>query len=134
MIHAASGADDDAAPLTTPIYETTTFLFDSAQEVLAYNEGRSAKFLYSRYANPTVVAVERTIAALEGAETVDAAVERQAAVDRRRSWRLLKAGDEVVCSAAIYGGTLHLLADLLPRFGIRRGSSRSTSCATRRGC
>ena len=59
----------DAEPLTTPIYETTTFVFDSAAEVTAYNEGRSKKFLYSRYGNPTVLAVEETIAALEGAET-----------------------------------------------------------------
>jgi len=39
--------------LTTPIYETTTFVFDGAQEVVDYNEGRSTKFLYSRYTNPT---------------------------------------------------------------------------------
>src|SRR5450756_1034023 len=65
-----------AVPLTTPIYTTTTFVFDSADEVVAYNEGRSAKYLYSRYANPTVG------------------------------------------SAAIYGGTLHLLQDVLANFGV----------------
>ena len=64
LIHA--GEDDRAmpAPLTTPIYETTTFVFESAQEVLDYNEGRSTKFLYSRYDNPTVVAAERKLAAM----------------------------------------------------------------------
>ncbi len=58
LIHVAEGIREDAAPLTTPIYETTTFVFENAQEVRDYNEGRSTKFLYSRYANPTVLAVE----------------------------------------------------------------------------
>ena len=46
------GVSHDAEPLTTPIYETTTFLFRNAEEVRAYNEGKSGKYLYSRYANP----------------------------------------------------------------------------------
>ena len=58
----------DAAPLTTPIFETTTFVFESAQEVRDYNEGRSKKFLYTRYGNPTLTAVEQKIAKLEQAE------------------------------------------------------------------
>ena len=58
LIHLADGVNADAAPLTTPIYETSTYVFESAQEVRDYNEGRSTKFLYSRYANPTVVAVD----------------------------------------------------------------------------
>ena len=57
IIHRAEGISESATPLTTPIYETTTFLFENAQEVCEYNEGRSQKFLYSRYANPTVTAV-----------------------------------------------------------------------------
>ena len=68
LVGRGEGADERADPLTTPIYETTTFLFESADEVRQYNEGKSPKFLYSRYANPTVRAVERKIAALEGAE------------------------------------------------------------------
>ena len=63
------GVSHDAEPLTTPVYETTTFVFENAAEVRAYNEGKSAKFLYSRYANPTVLAVEQKIARLEGAES-----------------------------------------------------------------
>ena len=55
-------------PLTTPIYETATFVFDSAKELLAYNEGRSSKYLYSRYGNPTIVSVEQKLAALDRAE------------------------------------------------------------------
>ena len=118
LINVPEAADRHAAPLTTPIYETTTFVFENAQEVLDYNEGRSAKYLYSRYANPTVTDVERRIAALEGAERALLMSSGQAATTTALL-ALAKAGDEIVCSSAIYGGTLHLLADLLPKFGIR---------------
>jgi cystathionine beta-lyase/cystathionine gamma-synthase len=108
----------DAEPLTTPIFETTTFVFQSAREVKEYNEGKSSKFLYSRYGNPTIAAVEKTIAALEGAETALLLSSGMAAT-ATVLLALLKSGDEIVCSAAIYGGTLHLLADMFPRYGIK---------------
>ena len=110
-------ASEEAAPLTTPIYETTTFVFENAQEVRDYNEGRSQKFLYSRYANPTVTTVERTIATLEQAETALVLSSGQAATTTALL-ALCGSGDEIVCSSAIYGGTLHLISDLLPKFGI----------------
>jgi len=101
LIHTSEAAYRDAAPLTTPIYETTTFLFESAQEVLDYNEGRSTKYLYSRYANPTVTAVEHTIAALEGADSALVFSSGQAATTTALL-ALLAAGDEIVCSSAIF--------------------------------
>ena len=105
-------------PLTTPIYETTTFAFDSAQQVRDYNEGKSDKFLYTRYGNPTLTVVEQKIAKLEGAEEAMLLSSGQGATSTALCG-LLSAGDEVVCSAAIYGGTFHLIADVLSRFGIR---------------
>ena len=118
IIHGSEGANLDAVPLTTPIYETTTFLFENAAEVKAYNAGKSHKFLYSRYSNPTVVAVEETIASLEGADAAMLLASGMAAT-ATALLGLLKKDDEVVCSAAIYGGTLHLLADLFPRWGLQ---------------
>ena len=106
-----------ATPLTTPIFETTTYVFENAAEVIAYNEGKSDKYLYSRYGNPTVVAVERTLAALDGAEGALLFSSGMAATATTLVAHL-SAGDEVICAAAIYGGTLHLLHDLLSRFGI----------------
>ncbi|HEX3701900.1 MAG TPA: PLP-dependent aspartate aminotransferase family protein [Vicinamibacterales bacterium] len=117
LIHAGEADLGIAAPLTTPIYETTTFLFDNAAEVLAYNEGRSSKYLYSRYTNPTVVSVERKLAALDAAEASLLFSSGQGATTTILMAHV-SAGDEVVCCAAIYGGTLHLLNDLLTRFGI----------------
>jgi cystathionine beta-lyase/cystathionine gamma-synthase len=105
-------------PLTTPIYETTTFVFESAEEVRQYNEGKSDKYLYSRYENPTVAAVEQRLAAIEEADAALVFGSGMAATSTALL-SLVSGGDEVICSAAIYGGTLHLLHDLLARFGVR---------------
>src|SRR5215211_3011538 len=118
IIHGSTGRGWNAEPLTTPIYETTTFVFENAAEVRAFNEGRSQKFLYSRYGNPTVVAVEQTLARIEGAESAMLFASGMAA-SSTALLALLKSGDEVVCSAAIYGGTLHLLADLFKHYSIQ---------------
>ena len=118
LIHSGEQDLGIAAPLTTPIYETTTFVFENAEEVVAYNEGRSNKYLYSRYTNPTVVSVERKLASLDGAEAALAFSSGQGATTTILM-ALLRGGDEVICSAAIYGGTLHLMADLLANFDVR---------------
>jgi cystathionine beta-lyase/cystathionine gamma-synthase len=117
LIHAGEVDRIAAVPLTTPIYETTTFVFDNAEEVLAYNEGRSSKYLYSRYTNPTVVSVEQKLAAIDHAET---ALTFSSGMGATATILMahVKAGDEVLCGAAIYGGTLHLLQDLLANFGV----------------
>ena len=117
LIHAGEVDRSASVPLTTPIYETTTFVFDNAQEVLAYNEGRSAKHLYSRYTNPTVISAEQKLAALDRAESGLLFSSGQGATTTILM-TYAKAGDEIVCSAAIYGGTLHLLQDVLGKFGI----------------
>src|SRR5436190_17291348 len=117
LIHAGEVDRSASVPLTTPIYETTTFVFDNAQEVVDYNEGRSSKYLYSRYTNPTVVAAEQKLAALDRAEAALTFSSGQGATTTILIAHL-KAGDEVVCGAAIYGGTLHLLQDVLAKFAI----------------
>ncbi|MGH9348378.1 MAG: trans-sulfuration enzyme family protein [Vicinamibacterales bacterium] len=115
LIH--RGERQPGGALTTPIYETTTFVFDSAEAVERYNQGTSSQFLYSRYGNPTVVATEEKLAAADGAESALAFSSGMAATTSALL-TFLAAGDEVVCSSAIYGGTLHLLADFLPKFNI----------------
>src|SRR5258707_10733029 len=117
LMHAGQTDGSAPTPLTTPIYETTTFVFDTAEEVVAYNEGRSSKHLYSRYTNPTVIAAERKLAAIDRAEAALLFSSGQGATTTILLAHL-NAGDEVVCSAAIYGGTLHLLEDILARFGV----------------
>lgn len=117
LIHTAEGAQPHAAPLTTPIYETTTFLFDSTADLQAYIDGSTGKYLYSRYDNPSTHALEAKLAEAEQAEAAMVFGSGMGAI-ASTMLGLLSAGDEVLCSAAIYGGTFHLLQSFLPRFGI----------------
>lgn len=118
LIHRGERTDAGATKsLTVPIYETSTFIFDSVADVIKYQEGKLNAYLYSRYENPTIVAVEQKVAAVDGAEAALLFSSGMAAISTAL-FGLLKAGDEVLCSAAIYGGTFHIIEDLLPRFGI----------------
>jgi cystathionine beta-lyase/cystathionine gamma-synthase len=118
LIHAGEGIDTGATPsLTTPIYETSTFVFDSVADVEKYQQGKLNGYLYSRYENPTVVAVEQKLAAVDGAEQSLLFSSGMAAISTAFIG-LLKAGDEIICCSAIYGGTFHILEDLLSKFGI----------------
>ncbi len=118
LIHAGEGVDTGATPsLTTPIYETSTFVFDSVADVIKYQEGKLNGYLYSRYENPTVVAVEQKLAAVDGADVSLLFSSGMAAISTALI-TLLKGGDEILCCSAIYGGTFHIIEDLLPKLGI----------------
>jgi len=117
VLHAGEGVQRDATPLTRPIYATSTFLFDSAAELEAFQRGESGKYIYSRYANPSVQSAEEKLAALEAADAALMTSSGMAAV-ATALFGLLSAGDEVICSSAIYGGTLQVITRLLERFGV----------------
>ena len=120
LIHAGERIDTGATPsLTVPIYETSTFVFDSVADVIKYQEGKLNGYLYSRYENPTVVAVEEKGAAVDGAEAALLFSSGMAAISTALL-TLLKPGDEILCSAAIYGGTFHVIEDLMAKFGVER--------------
>src|SRR3569832_2109785 len=107
LIHAGEGINSGATPsLTTPIYETSTFVFDSVADVEKYQQGKLNGYLYSRYENPTVVAVEQKLAAVDGAEASFLFSSGMAAI-ATAFISLLQAGDEVICCSAIYGCTFH---------------------------
>jgi cystathionine beta-lyase/cystathionine gamma-synthase len=108
----------DPVALTTPIYETTTFVFEDAAAVRRYNDDGRGQYLYSRYANPTVVAVEEELASLDGADRALLFASGIAAT-ATAVFALLRSGDEIICSSAVYGGTFHLFNDFLDRFGVR---------------
>jgi cystathionine beta-lyase/cystathionine gamma-synthase len=118
VLHAGEGAREGATPLTTPIYATSTFVFENAAAMERYQQGGSGKYIYSRYANPTIEAAERKLAVLEGAEAAMVTSSGMAATSTAL-FGLLRAGDEVICSAAIYGGTLQVIANFLTRFGVQ---------------
>ena len=94
--------------MTVPIYQTSTY----AQEGLGKHKG----FEYARTQNPTRLAVERNIAALEGARFGYAFASGMAAIDA--TLRLIKAGEHVVVSDNTYGGTFRLFSRVLTNYGI----------------
>lgn len=120
LIHRGERPGESAStPLTTPIYETATFVFASARDVERYQEGSLPAYLYSRYENPTMVALEEKLAAADGAETALVFSSGMAAT-ATTMLALLRAGDEIVCAAAIYGGTFHLIESVLAPLGVTR--------------
>jgi cystathionine beta-lyase/cystathionine gamma-synthase len=114
-VHGRHGAR--SGPLAPPIVQTSTFTFASAAEMRRFLEGDDELFLYTRYANPTVRELEHVIAALEGAEAALALSSGMAAMTTA-ILSVVKAGDEVLGSTSLYGGTLRLLTETLPRFGV----------------
>ncbi len=117
VIHTGEGSWPDAAPLTAPIYQTSTFLFSSAEELRRHQAGEAGQFIYSRYGNPTVVAAEEKLAVLHGAEAALLFGSGMAAVSTT-ILGLASAGDEVLCCGAIYGNTLGFLTQVATRLGL----------------
>jgi methionine-gamma-lyase len=114
-VHGRRGAP--RGPLAVPIVQTSTFAFGSSAEMRRYLEGDEELFLYTRYANPTVRELEEALAAVEGAEAALALSSGMAAMATAVA-SLVRVGDEVLASASLYGGTVRLVTELLPRFGV----------------
>ena len=99
------------------LYLTSSFVFENAAQAAARFTGPDGGFVYSRFTNPTVSMFQDRLAALEGAEACVATASGMSAI-LATSMALLKAGDHVVCSNAVFGATVQLYAAVLSRFGI----------------
>jgi len=115
---AVHGAKDPRpGPLTTPIVQSSTFVFGSSAEMRRYLDGDEELYLYTRYANPTLRELEQTLAALEEGEDALVLASGMAA-STTGLLSLVKAGEEVLASASLYGGTTRLVREILPSLGI----------------
>ena len=100
------------------IFLTQGFVYDSAEQAEArFVEAGPDEFIYARYGNPTVRMFEERIAALEGTEDAFATASGMAAVNGALT-SILRAGDHVVSSRALFGSCLYILEEILPRFGV----------------
>jgi cystathionine beta-lyase/cystathionine gamma-synthase len=117
-VHSGEERHGQAAPLTTPIAQTSVFVVPGVDGLRRYAEGDRDLYLYSRYGNPTVAAVEQKIAELEGAE---AAVVTSSGMAAETVAALLtcQAGDEIVSMLDVYGGTVKLFEQVLLPCGIK---------------
>ncbi|MCH1960043.1 methionine gamma-lyase [Romboutsia hominis] len=116
-IHGGHHKDPVSGALTTPICQTSTFVFDSAEQGgrrFALQEGG---YIYSRLGNPTNAQLEEKVALLEGAEACMSTASGIGAISSAL-WTALKAGDHVVASKTLYGCTFALLNHGLTRYGV----------------
>jgi O-succinylhomoserine sulfhydrylase len=108
-----SGFDETSEAL----YLTSGYVYSSAEEAEAAFKGDKERFVYSRYANPTVSMFEERLRLLEGAEACRATASGMSAVFASLMAQL-KTGDRVVASRALFGSCQYIVAELLPRYGI----------------
>jgi O-acetylhomoserine (thiol)-lyase len=116
-IHAGQIPDRETGARALPIYQTTSFVFDSAEHAAALFNLQTFGNVYSRLSNPTVAALEERVAALEGGRAAVASASGMAA-EAMALMTLLQQGDHVVAAGALYGGTVTMLAVSLAKFGI----------------
>ena len=116
-IHAGQVPDSATGARALPIYQTTSFVFDSAEHAASLFNLQTFGNVYSRLSNPTVAALEERVAALEGGRAGLAAASGMAA-EAMALMTILQQGDHVVAAGALYGGSVSLLAVNLKRFGI----------------
>ena len=126
QVHAGQEQPDPATGArAVPIYASTSFVFgdcDSAEARFALKESGN---IYGRLTNPTNDAFERRIAALEGGKAALSLASGAAAVTYAVQ-NILRAGDRLVCSADVYGGTYNLFAHTLAEFGIQTDFCENT--------
>ena len=104
-------------PRVMPIYQSTTYVYDSTKEVGDVFDDPTLSMIYSRFENPTTDAVEKKIAALEGGVAAMCTSSGQAA-SLISILNLCSAGDSFIAASTIYGGTINLFAVTLKRLGI----------------
>ena len=100
-----------------PIFPTSSFVFDSAEQAAARFSGEEPGNIYARFTNPTVRIFEQRLAALEGAERAVATSSGMAAILATCMW-VLKAGDHVVVSRSVFGTTVVLFNQFMVKFGV----------------
>ena len=109
--------DYEFHPVVPPIYQTSTFAFESAQHGSSLFAGEQKGYIYTRMLNPTIEALEDSVASLEGGHKSLGCASGMAATHTVIA-SLTKSGDHVVCSSAVYGPTMTLLKTIMSKFGV----------------
>ena len=116
-IHAGQVPDRETGARALPIYQTTSYVFDSAEHAAALFNLQTFGNVYSRLSNPTVAVLEERVAALEGGRAAIAAASGMAA-EMVAMLTLCSQGDHIVAANTLYGGTWSQFAVTFARFGI----------------
>ena len=116
-IHAGNVKDTQYGALTTPIFQTSTFVFDSCEQGGRRFAGAEGGYIYTRLGNPTVSVLENKIAALEGGEACVAAASGMGAISSCL-WTIAGAGKHILADGTLYGCTFALLSHGMSRYGV----------------
>src|SRR6202042_2461708 len=116
-VHGGYSPEPTTKSVAVPIYQTIAYAFDSAQHGADLFDLKVPGNIYTRIMNPTQDVLEQRLAALEGGVAALALASGQAAVTYS-VLTIAEAGDNIVASNALYGGTYNLFAHTLPQFGI----------------
>ncbi len=116
-LHAGQHPDPVTGSRAVPIHQTTSYVFQDADHAAALFNLERAGHIYTRISNPTIAVLEERLAALENGVGAVCTASGMAAM-HLAIVTLLGAGDHIVASASLYGGTINLLTHTLPRFGI----------------
>jgi O-acetylhomoserine (thiol)-lyase len=116
-VHAGYSPDPTTKAVAVPIYQTTSYAFDNTQHGADLFDLKVPGNIYTRIMNPTQDVLEKRMAALEGGVASLALASGQAAITYS-IMTIAEAGDNIVSSSALYGGTYNLFAHTLPQFGI----------------
>ena len=116
-IHAWNKKDTVNGALTTPIYQTSTFVFDSCEQGAARFAGEERGYIYSRLGNPTSTILEEKIAALENGEAAAVTSSGMGAITSA-IWTICKAGDHIISDGTLYGCTYAYLSHGISRYGV----------------
>jgi methionine-gamma-lyase len=117
-VHSGQRLDPQTGALTTPLYQSSTFSYFTAQAGKERFSGQAPGYIYSRFANPTTAELELKLAALEGADEALVVASGMAAVSAIL-YALADSGDEVAYVGPLYGGTEAFLKQTFSRAGIR---------------
>lgn len=117
QIHAARPEPVGPAPLATPIYQTSTFIFENTQQGAARFALEEPGYIYTRLHNPNGDEAAARIACLEGAEAGMLTASGMGAITATL-WTLLKSGDHILSDKTLYGCTYALFSEGMPRFGV----------------
>lgn len=116
-VHAGHDPAQAMGAVSPPIYQTGTFVAQDTADLMAINTGEKRGYVYSRVRNPTVLAAEQRIAALEAAQSCVLYASGMAAIAGALA-PLLQAGDDLLALPDIYGGTIKYFREILPRQGV----------------
>ena len=116
-IHAGNKKDTQYGALTTPIYQTSTFVFEDCKQGGNRFAGEESGFIYSRLGNPTSSVLEEKIANLEGGEAAAVTSSGMGAITSAL-WTICKAGDHIIADGTLYGCTFAYLSHGISRYGV----------------